>query len=70
MKIWYQSGLNFERFKSYEQNLKNHIGKAADTDTTVDIFGTSHGGTGVEYRFTEYLFTRSKLKSRDMTPLL
>ncbi|MFC1899963.1 aspartate/glutamate racemase family protein [Chloroflexota bacterium] len=63
MKIWYQSGLNFERFESYEKYLREHIGAAADPDTEVKVYGTTRGGTGVEYRFTEYFFTREILEN-------
>ncbi|MFC1947893.1 aspartate/glutamate racemase family protein [Chloroflexota bacterium] len=63
MKIWYQSGLNFERFKSYEKYLTEHVRAAAEPGTTIEVFGTTRGGTGVEYRFTEYLFTREILEN-------
>ena len=63
MKIWYQSGLSFERFQSYEKYLREHVQKAADPDTEVEVHGTTRGGTGVEYRFTEYFFTREIIEN-------
>ena len=63
MKIWYQSGLNFEKFKSYEKYLCEHIQSSADPETEVEIHGTTRGGTGVEYRLTEYFFTREILEN-------
>ena len=63
MKIWYQSGLNFERFKSYEKYLCAHIQSSAEPETEVEIHGTTRGGTGVEYRLTEYFFTREILEN-------
>ena len=58
MKIWYQSGLSFERFPAYQKYLDEHVKAAADPGTQIEIHGTSRGGTGVEYRFTEYFFAR------------
>ncbi len=63
MKIWYQSGLSFERFQSYEKYLREHVQKAANADTEIEVHGTTRGGTGVEYRFTEYFFTREILEN-------
>jgi len=63
MKIWYQSGLAFERFQSYQKYLEEHVQAAADPETEIEIYGTVRGGTGVEYRFTEYFFTREILEN-------
>jgi allantoin racemase len=63
MRIWYQSGLSFPRFRTYERILREHVKAAADPDTAVYINGTSKGGTGVEYRFTEYFFAREMIEN-------
>ncbi|MEK7353598.1 MAG: aspartate/glutamate racemase family protein [Chloroflexota bacterium] len=63
MRIWYQSGLSFERFKSYQKYLLEHLQIAADPGVQIELHGTSRGGTGVEYRFTEYFFTREILEN-------
>ncbi|MEE8413666.1 MAG: aspartate/glutamate racemase family protein [Dehalococcoidales bacterium] len=63
MKIWYQSGLSFERFKSYEKYLREHLEAVADPGVQIELHGTTRGGTGVEYRFTEYFFTREILEN-------
>jgi allantoin racemase len=63
MKIWYQSGLSFERFGAYEKHLREHTKAAADAGTDVHINGTAKGGTGVEYRFTEYFFAREMIEN-------
>jgi len=63
MKIWYQSGLSFERFGAYEKQLKEHIKSAADPGTEVHTNGTTKGGTAVEYRFTEYFFAREMIEN-------
>jgi len=62
MKIWYQSGLSFERFRAYERFLREHL-KSADSGTVVYVNGTTKGGTGVEYRFTEYFFAREMIEN-------
>ena len=58
MKIWYQSGLALDRFRSYEKHLGAHLAAAADPGTELDIHGTKRGGAGIEYRFGELLFTQ------------
>mgnify|MGYP001614125905 CR=1 FL=1 len=58
MKIWYQSGLSLERFTAYARYLREHLDAAADPGTQIEIRGTTRGGTGVEFRFAEMLFTR------------
>ncbi len=63
MKIWYQSGLSFERFPAYAKILKEHITGAADPGSEFHVNGTLKGGTGVEYRFTEYLFAREMIEN-------
>ena len=63
MKIWYQSGLSFERFQSYQKYLQEHLQRAAESGTQIEIHGTNKGGTGVEYRFTEYYFTREIIEN-------
>ena len=63
MKIWYQSGLSFERFRSYEKYLDEHVRAAADSGVEIEIHGTTRGGTGVEYRFTEYYFSREIIEN-------
>ena len=62
MRIWYQSGLSFQRFPTYERFLREHL-NSADPGTTVYVNGTSRGGTGVEYRFTEYFFAREMIEN-------
>ena len=62
MRIWYQSGLSFQRFPTYERFLREHL-KSADPGTAVYVNGTSRGGTGVEYRFTEYFFAREMIEN-------
>jgi allantoin racemase len=64
MKIWYQSGLSFERFGAYETYLREHV-RAATPEGGVDVYvnGTTRGGTGVEYRFTEYFFAREMIEN-------
>jgi len=63
MKIWYQSGLSFERFRAYEKHLREHIKAAADPGSEFEICGTKKGGTGVEYLFTEYFFAREMIEN-------
>lgn len=63
MRIWYQSGLSFQRFQMYERILREHVKAASDLDTAVYINGTTRGGTGVEYRFTEYFFAREMIEN-------
>jgi allantoin racemase len=63
LKIWYQSGLPFDRFQAYEKHLREHIKAAADTGVDVHVNGTTRGGTGVEYRFTEYFFAREMIEN-------
>ena len=63
MKIWYQSGLSFERFPAYKKYLQEHVEAAADPETQIEIHGTTRGGTGVEYRFTEYFFAREIIEN-------
>ncbi len=63
MKIWYQSGLSFERFGAYQEHLTEHVRKAADPGVEIEVHGTSRGGRGVEYRFTEYLFAREMIEN-------
>ncbi len=58
MKIWYQSGLSQERFPAYNKYLREHLKAAADPGTEFEVHGTTRGGTGVEYRLAELLFTR------------
>ncbi len=63
MKIWYQSGLSFERFAAYQKHLAEHVRAAAEPGVEVEVHGTSRGGRGVEYRFTEYLFAREMIEN-------
>lgn len=63
MKIWYQSGLAFGRFRAYEKYLREHVQRAADSGTQIEIYGTRRGGTGVEYRFAEYFFAREIIEN-------
>lgn len=63
MRIWYQSGLSFERFPAYERHLRAHLQAAASAGTEIHLNGTKKGGTGVEYRLTEYLFAREMIES-------
>ena len=63
MKIWYQSGLPFQRFNAYEGYLREHLKAAADSGTDINVNGTSKGGTGIEYRFTEYFFAREMIEN-------
>ena len=64
MKIWYQSGLSFERFRAYEKYLREHVAAATEGHgVEVHINGTTRGGTGVEYRFTEYFFAREMIEN-------
>jgi allantoin racemase len=64
MKIWYQSGLSFERFRSYEKYLGEHVmAVTAGRGVDVHINGTVKGGTGVEFRFTEYFFAREMIEN-------
>lgn len=62
MRIWYQSGLSFARFSTYERFLREHV-KCADPGTDVYVNGTSKGGTGIEYRLTEYFFAREMIEN-------
>lgn len=63
MKIWYQSGTSLERFKSYKKYLQEHVQAAADPGVQIEVYGTAKGGTGIEYRFMEFLFTRDILEN-------
>ncbi len=63
MKIWYQSGLSFERFKSYQKYLREYLQVVADPGVQIELHGTTKGGTGIEYRFAEYFFTREILEN-------
>ncbi len=63
MKIWYQSGLSFQRFPAYARILKEHVNTAADSGSEVYVNGTEKGGTGVEFRFTEYFFAREMIEN-------
>ncbi len=63
MKIWYQSGLSFQRFPAYARILKEHISNAADSGSEFYVNGTERGGTGVEFRFTEYFFAREMIEN-------
>ena len=63
MRIWYQSGLSFQRFPSYKKHLQEHLLAAADPGTQIEIHGTTRGGTGVEYRFAEYFFAREIIEN-------
>jgi allantoin racemase len=63
MKIWYQSGLSFERFPAYRKYLQEHVEAAADPGVQIEFHGTTKGGTGVEYRFTEYFFAREIIEN-------
>ena len=63
MKIWYQSGLSFERFGTYENYLREHLSMAAGKGVELHINGTKRGGTGIEYRFTEYFFAREMIEN-------
>ena len=63
MKIWYQSGISLERFPSYKKYLQEHLEAAADPGVQIEVHGTTRGGTGIEYRFIEFLFTRDMLEN-------
>jgi len=63
MKIWYQSGTSLDRFKSYKKFLQEHVQAAADPGVQIEVHGTTKGGTGAEYRFVEFLFTRDIIEN-------